>query len=294
MAAARFDALVERPLAALSEEQRAAAALLGLDEEAWAALGARARKLDEAELKLRQYVPQFRYNAIEDELHKLQEQLGGEDDRPGGRVSPTGTPMLGGRKGRRSSLPGMSRTSPTQESRCIMCALAYVAEINAVETNADGHISYSIQLSQSGTVVTVLHKRYSEFAALRSMLTNGLSHSEEPEPEPEPAPPDGAAGGDEDPSVLVRGSSSGESLSSYRSIVKMASFPSKAPLRSAGSGQKLAEARRPQLAKWLNLVIKLARMEPVINAMVLSWLGMDGVRDLSRLAEPPPLALAAA
>ena len=97
--------------------------------------------------------------------------------------------------------------------------------------------------------MTVLHKRYSEFAALRSMLTNGLSHSEEPEPEPEPEPPGGGAGGDEDPSLLVRGSSSGESLSSYRSIVKMASFPSKAPLRSAGSGQKLAEARRPQLAK---------------------------------------------
>ena len=62
--------------------------------------------------------------------------------------------------------------------------------------------------------MTVLHKRYSEFAALRSMLTNGLSHSEEPEPEPEPEPPGGGAGGDEDPSVLVRGSSSGESLSS--------------------------------------------------------------------------------
>ena len=49
MAAARFDALVERPLASLSEEQRAAAALLGLDEEGWAAVGARARKLDEGQ-----------------------------------------------------------------------------------------------------------------------------------------------------------------------------------------------------------------------------------------------------
>jgi hypothetical protein len=78
----------------------------------------------------------------------------------------------------------------------------------------------------------------------------------------------------------------------YLHFIKMSSFPSKAPIRAGGS-QRLADQRRPVLAEWLNLVIKLARMEPCINWTVLSWLDLDSARDLSRLnSGPSPIAAA--
>ena len=55
MAAARFDALVERPLASLSEEQRAAAALLGLDEEGAEGEGGGKLRRDDGGLELRHH-----------------------------------------------------------------------------------------------------------------------------------------------------------------------------------------------------------------------------------------------
>jgi hypothetical protein len=302
-----FDALLELPFATLSPEQLAAAATLGLDEAGWAAAAARARAADDAQTALRQHVPLFRYNALEDELHRLQQQLleqdlgggarGSGGGGGGGRVSPSGSPLfMGGR-----------RSSPTQsiEAICPMCALAYIAEIRSTEVTKEGHYRYEIVLTQRGNEVSVLHKRFSEFVVLRQSLSTQLRASGDlpadvdaddalpgaeagaaPEPEAAAVSGSGAEAGLGEP--LNRSSSSGESMKPFLGMIRTFPFPSKSPLRAAGGGGRLAETRRPVLAEWLNLVIKLARMEPCINYTVLRWLELDNVRDMSRLNQLTP------
>jgi hypothetical protein len=311
-----FDALLEQPFAALAPEQRAAAATLGLDEAGWTALAAQAQTAEEAQTALRQHVPLFRYNALEDELHRLQAVLleqsrasGGTGGR--GRLSPTLSPT-----------PYGGRRSPSQsEAFCPMCALAYVAEIRSIEEAQNGHFRYEIVLTQRGNdvVVLVLHKRFSEFVALRQDLNKQLRASSDlpidadGDAAAELAPEGrggggggGGGGGAEQASTvpLSRSLSSAESMKPYVDIVRTYPFPSKAPLRAAGGASRLAATRRPVLENWLNLVIKLARMEPLISFIVLSWLELDSVRDLSSGAtqhsptsvaddgaSPPPMVL---
>ena len=344
-----FDELLQRrTFAELDTEQRQAAAILGLDAASWAAHAARQAATEHADTLLRQHVPLFRYNALEDELQRLKQHV---LDREGGGGSSTGGGAGAGSMSRASgggsNSPGLGgRASPMpllDSAPCPMCTLAYVAEIRSTEATKEGHYLYEIVLTQCGNEVSVLHKRFSEFVALKQSLTTQLranalrnetdaaadadanadasSRTTEGAPEPEPEPGNstvaaveggggslGLAPADDDFAPLFRTTSSSESMRPYLNFIKMFSFPSKAPLRAAGGSQRLAEQRRPVLAEWLNLVIKLARMEPCINWTVLSWLDLDSARDLSRLnsaaspsstpsggavaaASPPPLEL---
>ena len=165
-----FDVLLQQPFVGLTTEQRAAAAVLGLDEAGWSALAAQAQAVEEAQTALRQHIPLFRYNALEDELHRLQGYLleqsrgSGGSGMGSGRVSPTLSPMTFG-----------GRQSPSHsEPICPMCSLAYAAEIRSIEEAQDGHFRYEIALTQRGTDVVVLHKRFSEFVGLRQKLTAQL------------------------------------------------------------------------------------------------------------------------
>ena len=311
-----FQELLQRPFAELDAAQRQAAAALGLDAASWAAAAEAREAAEHAEARLRQHVPLFRYNALEDELQRLQQHLleregggGGNGSTSRGSVGVSGggntSPGLSGRNGRASPVMQLDSSPP-----CPMCSMAYVAEIRSTEATKEGHYLYEIVLTQCGNEVSVLHKRFSEFVALKQSLTTQLranamltahqndaasSSPTEPEPEPEPDPSSssptisaGDGGGsiglaDDDLAPLFRTTSSSESMRPYLHFIKMFSFPSKAPLRAAGGSQRLAEQRRPVLAEWLNLVIKLARMEPCINWTVLSWLDLDSARDLSRL-----------
>jgi hypothetical protein len=275
-----FNALLEQPFAALPQEQRDAAAALGLDEAGWSALAAQAQAAEEAQTALRQHVPLFRFNALEDELHRLQELVldqsrGSGGGGGGGRASPTLSPIQSG-------------------AICPMCALAYVAEIRSVEEASDGHFRYAIVLTQRGSEVVVLHKRFSEFVHLRQELIKQLrANSDLPIDAEGDAPlelaaEDGGGGGggsgkeDATGAPLSRSLSSSESMKPYIDIVRTYPFPSKAPLRAAGGASRLAATRRPVLEQWLNLVIKLARMEPVISFAVLSWLELEDLSSLSR------------
>ncbi len=294
-----FDTLLEQPFAALAQEQRAAAAALGLDEAGWTALAARMQAAEEAQAALRQHVPLFRYNALEDELHRLQELLlaqsrgsSGAGDR--GRVSPTLSPR-----------PFGGRHPPSHaDAFCPMCALAYVAEIRSIEEAQGGHFRYEIVLTQSGNEVVVLHKRFSEFVSLRQDLNKQLQATSDL-----PTDADGGSsaevsledcGGDAGQAstvALQRSLSSVESMKPYIDLVRTYPFPSKTPLRAAGGATRLATTRRPVLEHWLNMVIKLARMEPLISSIILSWLELDGVTQHSRTTpadddtSPPPMVL---
>lgn len=269
-----FDTLLEQPFAALTAEQRAAALTLGLDEGGWAGLAGRTRAAEDAQTALRQHVPLFRFNALEDELHRLQAQLleQGEVRTVGGGRSSPGPPGFGQTSGK---IP---------EVACPMCALAYIAEIRSTEEAQDGHFRYEIVLTQRGNEVVVLHKRFSEFVALRQSLTTHLRANTDAG--------DGASaqavedvGGMQQAHTaepLSRSLSTVESMKPYLDMLRNYPFPSKAPLRAAGGASRLAATRRPVLEDWLNLAIKLARMQPLISFVVLRWLELDDARDLSR------------
>lgn len=281
-----FNALLEHPFAALPQQQREAAAALGLDEAGWSALAAQAHAVEEARAALRQHVPLFRFNALEDELHRLQALVLDQSQGSGGgggagRASPTLSPIQSG-------------------AICPICALAYVAEIRPAEEGSDGHFRYAIVLTQRGNEVVVLHKRFSEFVQLRQELIKQLrANSDLPidaegnvplEPAAEDDGGDGSGKAGATSAPLTRSLSSSESMKPYMDIVRTYPFPSKAPLRAAGGATRVAAARRPVLEQWLNLVIKLARMEPVISFAVLSWLELEDLSSLSRrsLSRPTP------
>ena len=134
-------------------------------------------QLMERDLRLRQYVPKHKYNEVVDELQMLQAQLGGDvgiqrpsSQPPAPAASLSGSERASVGSGRISPPPPTAEGDPTTFAVC-GCEGYTVLITNAeVTESGKGHLAYEIALCQQDTVVSIIRKRYSNFANLRSLL----------------------------------------------------------------------------------------------------------------------------